>query len=133
MAAEARWRAREIEELRESMRPDGCEMTLLALKSEITSETAFNVREALRPVLERPGHVVLDLRGATLDSRGLSVVLSFQRRLELQERLLAVISTDPRFFQLLDRVGVPGALTLFQDMEPALEYVRSADAAALAA
>jgi len=115
------------------MRCDGSEITFLVLDGDITLDTAGRVRDRLKPLLEREGHVVLDLRGARLDSVGLGVLLSLQRHLELRERRLALISGEPGFLALLDRAGARAAVAVFTRADHAVEHVRAGEIAALAA
>ncbi len=106
------------------MVPRSWEVTFVRVESAFTLETAVLLKEQLSPVLSRAGHVVMDLRGALLDSSGLGAVLSMQRHLELKGRRLLVVSGDPQFLSLLDRAGVSGALSLFPDAEQAVHYVQ---------
>ena len=105
------------------MMPRSWEVTFVRVEDAFTLETAVLLKEQLSPVMSRPGHVVMDLRGASLDSTGLGAVLSMQHRLELSGRRLLVVSEDPQFLDLLDRAGVPDILSLFRDAEQAVHYV----------
>ena len=107
------------------MGPDGCEILFVRLKSDITSETRVRVRETLRPLLDREGHLLLDMRGASVDLRGLSLILSLQRRLELCERRLALVSEEPGFLELVERAGAAGALAVFAHADQALEHLEA--------
>lgn len=109
------------------------EVTLVHVENVFDFETGPTVRSKLLPILKRQGHVILDLRGAMLDSSGLGTVLSMQRRLELQGRLLLVVAADKRFISLLERTGVRAHLQLFRDTEAAFQYARAYSAVALAA
>lgn len=111
------------------MRSDGCDITFVSLRSEITLETSSRVRKTLAPLLERAGHVIVDLRGATVDSSGLGVLLSLQRRLELQERRLALVTSEAHFFALLERVGAQGSLAVFAKVDDAMEFVQREECA----
>jgi anti-anti-sigma regulatory factor len=108
-------------------------VNLVRVDSAFTIETAVRLKQQLSTLLERPGHVVLDLRGAILDSAGLGAVLSIQRFLELRGRRLLLVSSDPQFIGLLDRSGAAGSVTLFPDAGEAVNHVLSGPAPALAA
>lgn len=107
------------------MQSSGSPITLVRPTHDLTVETMRHTRAELAGLLDEPGHVLLDLRAVSLDSTGLGAVLSLQRQLELLERRLAVIGTDPAFMTLLDRTGALDALTLFAEPEPAAEYLRN--------
>jgi len=115
------------------MQPLSWEVTLVRVESPFTMETAYLVKEQLTPLLGRPGDIVLDLRAASLDSAGLGAVLCMQRQLELRERRLLVVATDPQFLGLMERAGVKGALPLFADAGKAVDSVLGAHPQALAA
>lgn len=100
------------------------EMTLVGVDEALDAQTAPHVKERLRKVLDRPGPVVLDLRSATVDSTGLGTVLSLQRKLELQNRRLLVISTDPYLHRLLTVTGVGATLCVLGDVDEAIDYAR---------
>lgn len=100
------------------------EITVVGVDDTFDLDSVPKVKERLRAVLERTGPVVLDLRSAILDSTGLGAVLSLQRRLELQERLLFVVSDDARFHRLLDLTGVRAALCVVRSAEEALRLAR---------
>jgi anti-anti-sigma factor len=106
------------------MEPRSWEVTIVRVESELNLETVASVKRQLTSLLGRCGHVILDLREATLDSSGLGAVLSLQRHLELQERRLLVIARDPRFFSLLDSAGAGSALAVFPDADRAIEHAR---------
>jgi len=99
-------------------------VTVVHVGAVFNLETAAAVRERLSQLLTGSGHVILDLSGTMVDSTGLGAVLSLQRRLELQERRLLVVACDPRFSSLLQRAGVQGALTLFEDMDDAVGFAQ---------
>jgi len=115
------------------MQPLSCEVTLVRVGSAVTFETVSRVKQQLASLLDAPGHVILDLRDAILDSAGLGVVLSMQRVLELRGRTLLIVADDPQFFRLLERSGVTGALTLFRDAGEAVNHVLALSAPALLA
>jgi anti-anti-sigma factor len=106
------------------MEPQSWEATLVRVESAFNVETAGPVRARLAALVSRPGDLILDLRGTTLDSSGLGALLSLQRRLEAQGRQLLVVATDPQFLALLERAGVPGTLSLFADAEQAIRYAQ---------
>jgi anti-anti-sigma factor len=102
------------------MQVQNLELTLVRVGTPVDHQHAVGVRKRLDPLLTRPGHVVLDLRESRLDSRGLGVILSMQRRLELQGRRLYIIADDPDFLGLLDRTGAAPALVLCSNVDQAL-------------
>jgi anti-anti-sigma factor len=108
----------------DASRPAIQEITFARLESNLNGETLAWIREQLSPLLRRPGHVVLDLRNASLDSAGLGALLSMQRMLELQGRRLLVVATDPGFQSLLDVTGARAALNLYADAEQAMASAR---------
>jgi len=100
------------------------EITVLGVEDALDLDSVSHLKERLRSVLERTGPVVLDLRSAILDSTGLGAVLSLQRRLDLQDRLLLIVSDDARFHRLLDLTGVRAALQVVASSEEALRLAR---------
>jgi anti-anti-sigma factor len=115
------------------MHPRSWELTFVSVESDLDFDSVARVKAQLSSLLDRGGHVVMDLRAATLDSSGLGAVLSLQRQLELQGRRLLVVSRDPGFLSLLDTAGARGALQLFPDAEQAIKHARKCPAVALAA
>ncbi len=101
------------------------EATLVGLENAFTLDTASSIKGQLSPVLSRVGDVIVDIRGASLDSAGLGALLSLQRRLELQDRHLLVVGGNPEFLGLLERTGATDSLTVFADVEKATRYARS--------
>ena len=45
-------------------------VTCVRVATQFDVDTAADVKLELKPLLTKPGHVVLDLRGATMDSTG---------------------------------------------------------------
>lgn len=109
------------------------EVTLVRVESSLGAETTAKIRTHSSSLLAGPGHVIVDLRDAAVDSSGLCAVLSLARRLELQGRRLLVVATDPQLLSLLDRTGITGAFPLFRDMETAIQHTRKHSGLALAA
>jgi anti-anti-sigma factor len=108
------------------------EITYVKFERALDLESLSESRERLRSILTRDGHVVLDLRTAELDSTGLGAVLSLQRKLELQQRLLFVVSSDPAFLRLLEVTGVASVLRVVADAEEAVRQAHSLRIAAAA-
>jgi anti-anti-sigma factor len=106
------------------MQPCSWEVTVVCVEHAIDGDNVRELKQQLSHLLSRTGHVVLDLRDATLDGSGLGSVLSLQRQLELQGRRLLVVSDDPRFRGLLEATGVSSTLSLFQDAEQAVSFAR---------
>lgn len=109
------------------------QIQFIRLRVTRVRDVARSVREQLAPTLAEAGHVVLDLRRMAPDTTLLGVVLSFQRRLELNGRLLVVVAQDRGFFRLLDALGISSALTVFTDVEAAVAYAELQAAPELAA
>lgn len=108
------------------------EITIIGAEGDLDLDTVQHVKARMRAVLERTGPVLLDLRKAVLDSTGLGSVLYLQRRLELQDRLLFVVSDDARFHRLLDLTGVRPALQVVRSMDEALQLARERELASAA-
>lgn len=96
-------------------------MTFLRVDSAPATETTPRLREAMTRALATPGDVVVDLRGALVDTSGLSSVLGMQHHLSRMGRRLLVIADDPGFLALADRAGARQALSLFENAEEALQ------------
>ena len=109
------------------------QIQFVRLQGTRSRDGARAVREQLAPALAEAGHVVLDLRRMTSDTTLLGVVLSFQRRLELNGRLVVVVAQDRGFFRLLDVLGISSALTVFTDVDAAVAYAELQAAPGLAA
>lgn len=105
------------------MQSSGAPVTILRLSDDLTVDRMREMRAEVLAALKAPGHLVLDVREVSLDSTGLGAVLSLQRQLELQERLLAVVSDDPAFISLLDWTGALAAVTLFSEPDQAYAYL----------
>jgi anti-anti-sigma factor len=101
------------------------EITYVKFERALDLDSLAEGRERFSGVLAREGHVVLDLRGSVLDSSGLSAILSLQRKLELKDRVLLVVSADPGFHRLLEVTGVASALRVVADAEEAVRQARS--------
>jgi anti-anti-sigma regulatory factor len=101
------------------------ELTFFRLESALTADTVGPLRDELAALLARPGHVVMDLRGTTVDSTGLGTVLGMQHRLGLAGRRLLVVANDPQFADLAERAGARNALAVFADAEAALRHAAS--------
>ncbi len=109
------------------------DVVFLRLAGRSRRNPAWSVRDQLAPALDHSGHVVLDLQNTSVDTDVLGVLFSFQRRLELKERRLLLVTTDPRFFHLLERAGVANALTVFADAEAAFQFAQTLEEVAHAA
>ncbi len=91
------------------------DVVVLSPHGEIDLETAPLLREALLPVLEREtGPVVLDLSEvAFMDSTGVHVLVEALRRLEPQNRRLAIVCREGgQVHRLLAVVGLLDVLTV---------------------
>lgn len=108
------------------------EITVVGVEDALDLDSVSYVKERLHAVLERSGPVVLDLRAALLDSTGLGAVLSLQRRLELQERSLFVVSDSAQFHRLLDLTGVRAALRVVRNADEAISLARGRELATAA-
>jgi anti-sigma B factor antagonist len=97
--------------------------TVLVVHGEIDLGTAPELRKALRTVLEQhTGPVVVDLSEVPfMDSTGVHVLADTLRRLESQNRPLAVVCDEGgQVHRLLKFVGLPDALTVSCSRETAL-------------
>ena len=106
----------------QSQSPPCRQMTFLRVESAPAGESTPRLRETLSRLLTIPGDVVIDLRGAPIDTAGLSSVLGMQHHLARLGRRLLVIADDPSFLELADRVGARQSLTLFTNAEEAVQY-----------
>lgn len=95
----------------------------MRLSCVLKVESPAQVKEQLALLEDRPGHLVLDLRGAELDSAALGTVLWLHRQLELKDRRLAIVATDPQFLSLIERTGVHRTLSVFDDTEQAVRFL----------
>jgi anti-anti-sigma factor len=106
------------------------DLTFIRIESPLNAETSPDVKAYLSPLLARSGPVVVDLRGATLDSTGLGALLGVQHSLELKGRRLILVADDPHFLNLVERTGVGASLALFPDAEQAVRSVHADGATA---
>ena len=96
---------------------------MLSVHGEIDLETAPVLRKFLLPVLEhQTGPIVVDLSEvAFMDSTGLHVLVDTLRRLEPQNRRLAIASREGgQVHRLLALVGLLDALTVHRSRESAV-------------
>ena len=99
------------------------DVAVLSVHGEIDLETAPVLREFLLPILEhQTGPVVVDLSEvAFMDSTGLHVLVDTLRRLEPQNRRLAIVCREVgQVHRLLALVGVLDALTVHRSRESAV-------------
>jgi anti-anti-sigma regulatory factor len=108
------------------MRSGSWEVTLVCVQHALETGTVAEVKERFNTLLERHGDVILDVRGAAVDSTGLGAVLSLQRQLELRDRRLLVVTQGASLLTLLDTAGATGALALYPDVEAAMRDTRAA-------
>ena len=98
-------------------------VVVLSVHGEIDLATAPILREVLAPVLEHPtGRVVVDLSDVTfMDSTGVYVLTEARRRLEPQNRPLAIVCDDGgQVHRLLALLGLLDALTVYGSRERAV-------------
>ena len=96
---------------------------MLSVHGEIDLETAPVLRDVLLPILEhQTGPVVVDLSEvAFLDSTGLHVLVDTLRRLEPENRRLAIACREGgHVHRLLALVGLLDALTVHRSRESAV-------------
>jgi anti-sigma B factor antagonist len=101
----------------------GQDAAVLSVRGEIDLGTTPLLREALLPVLEREtGPVVVDLSEvAFMDSTGVHVLVETLRRLESQNRPLAIVCRpDGHVHQLLALVGMLDVLCVHRSRESAV-------------
>jgi len=99
------------------------DIAVLSVRGEIDLESVPVLRECLLPVLEhQTGPVVVDLSEvAFMDSTGLHVLVDTLRRLELQNRRLAIACREGgQVHRLLASVGLLEALTVHRSRESAV-------------
>lgn len=99
------------------------DVAVLSVHGEIDLGTAPAVREALLPVLEHEiGPLVLDLSEVTfMDSTGVHVLVDTLRRLEPQNRRLAIVCREGgQVHRLLALVGLLDTLTVYRSRDSAV-------------
>lgn len=95
---------------------------MLGLQGEIDLETVPMLREALLPVLEHhTGPVVVDLSEVVfMDSTGVHVLFDTLRRLEDQNRRLAIVCREGgQIHELLELVGLLDIVAVYRSREGA--------------
>lgn len=95
-------------------------VTCVRVASPFDVDTAAEVKLELKPLISKPGHIVLDLRGASVDSTGLGVVISMKWRLEQAGRRLLVVGDGHSLTQLIERAGVGNYLPVYDSVEEAM-------------
>jgi anti-anti-sigma factor len=95
-------------------------VTCVRVASRFDTDTAADVKLELKPLISKPGHIVLDLRGALLDSTGLGVVVSLKWRLEQDGRRLLVVGDGHSLNRLIERAGVANYLPVYESVEEAM-------------
>jgi anti-sigma B factor antagonist len=99
------------------------DVAVLGVHGEIDLGSAAAVREALLPVLEHEtGPVVVDLSEVTfMDSTGVHVLVDALRRLERQNRRLAIVCREGgQVHRVLALVGLLETLTVYRSRDSAL-------------
>jgi anti-sigma B factor antagonist len=99
------------------------DVAVLSVHGEVDLETAPALRETLLPVLEhQTGPVVVDLSEVTfMDSTGVHVLVDTRRRLEPQNRRLAVVCREGgQVHRLLALLGLLDALAVYRSRESAV-------------
>ena len=98
-------------------------VAVLSVHGEVDLETAPALRETLLPALEhQTGPVVVDLSEVTfMDSTGVHVLVDTRRRLEPQNRQLAIVCRESgQVHRLLALVGLLDALAVYRSRESAV-------------
>ena len=91
--------------------------TDVAIFGELDVATADEAREAIAPVLEQSGHVVIDMRACPfIDSNGVGVLVQVALRLREQNRTLRLRGIGQRVQRTLDLAGLTGSELL--EVEP---------------
>jgi anti-sigma B factor antagonist len=90
----------------------------LAVSGELDIATADRLQDAVRSVSsDRPGRVVLDLRGVSfMDSTGFAVLVNEQRRLETDGSVLVIAGASR---QVLDVLRILAVESMFVMEHPA--------------
>ncbi len=99
------------------------DVAVLSVHGEIDLATAPDLREFLLPILEhQTGPVVVDLSAvAFMDSTGLHVLVATLRRLEPQNRRLAIVCREGgQVHRVLALVGLLDILTVHRSRESAV-------------
>lgn len=88
---------------------------VLAVAGEVDLETASQLGDqALEALRDVSPHLVLDLSGVTfMDSTGLKVLLTVQRRAELAQGSLAVVGTTRPVNRIMDLTGLDHTFALY--------------------
>lgn len=101
-----------------STRPSG-DRALVTVAGEVDLETAAQLGDhALAAVRDVSPHLVLDLSGVTfMDSTGLKVLLSIQRRAEVAQGSLAVVGTTRSVRRILTLTGLDQTFALYDTLD----------------
>ena len=92
---------------------------LVSVGGEVDLDTASQLGEhALEAIRDVSSHLVLDLSGVTfMDSTGLKVLLSIQRRVDLAAGSLAVVGTTRSVRRILALTGLDQTFTLYDTLD----------------
>ncbi|HEX7188981.1 MAG TPA: STAS domain-containing protein [Actinomycetes bacterium] len=95
------------------------ERAVVSVGGEIDLETASQLGDhALDAVREVSPHVVLDLTGVTfMDSTGLKVLLTIQRRADLAGGSFAVVGASRSVRKILSLTGLDQTMTLHESLD----------------
>lgn len=101
-----------------STRPSG-DRAVVTVAGEVDLETAAQLGDhALAAVRNVSPHLVLDLSGVTfMDSTGLKVLLSIQRRTEVAQGSLAVVGTARSVRRILTLTGLDQTFALYDTLD----------------
>ena len=99
--------------------------TVVTIFGELDLATKDHVRKAVDSILDRPGHVVIDLRACPfIDSTGIAVLAKAALRLREQNRSLRLRGVRERVRRILDIAGLSASDLLViepEDRHPADE------------
>lgn len=102
-----------------STRPLDDDRALVSVGGEVDLDTASQLGEhALEAIRDVSSHLVLDLSGVTfMDSTGLKVLLSIQRRVDLAAGSLAVVGTTRSVRRILTLTGLDQTFALYDTLD----------------
>jgi anti-anti-sigma factor len=108
-----------IMDLELSTRPLDDDRALVSVGGEVDLDTASQLGEhALEAIRDVSSHLVLDLSGVTfMDSTGLKVLLSIQRRVDLAAGSLAVVGTTRSVRRILTLTGLDQTFALYDTLD----------------
>jgi anti-sigma B factor antagonist len=103
-------------------RPDAA---VVHVHADIDSDIAAPLRQTLADAVDRYGHVVLDLTGATtVDPAGLAALVRAHQRARRREGTVCVVSPSRFVVTVLHTMRVDSLFPVFDDCPSALKWLR---------